>query len=167
VGQYTTATLITELQNISGLTVTQSALTHKLTFVFSGGNFSLFASLAANPMASVLGILVDAVSVSSHTCTGFPNLKGLTTVYISSQTLSNHSAMIATEKQKQNVFCNIPMNVPFGATKVMEEDETTLDYSVFNSHKNISTIDIRLMDENNNTIDLNGADWVLVFRVYS
>jgi hypothetical protein len=49
---------------------------------------------------------------------------------------------------------------------ILEEDTTSLDYTEFYGARNISTIDITLLDENNNVLDLNGLDWVLTFRVY-
>ena len=52
-------------------------------------------------------------------------------------------------------------------TQVIDEDSTTLDYSVFISPDDITTIDITLLDENNHVLDLNGLDWVLIFRVFT
>jgi len=74
--------------------------------------------------------------------------------------------MLSNDKQKQNVLCNVPVTIPFGGTVSLEEDDSTLDFSVFHGKKNISTVDIKLLDEDNNVLDLNGLDWVLIFRVY-
>jgi hypothetical protein len=74
--------------------------------------------------------------------------------------------MITVDKGKQNVFCNIGVNVSFGVTQILEEDDHTLDFAEFNGSKNISDIDITLIDDRNNTLDLNGHDWELIFRVY-
>jgi hypothetical protein len=170
VGQYTMDGLIETLEGmISGLSIAQDDLTQKLTMGFVG-TCDYISDVSKNPMAEVLGMKTTSLSMGSlgslYECESLPDLSGLDNIYISSQTLSNHSAMITSDKLKQNVFCNVPINVPFGATKVSEEDETTLDYSVFSGHKNISSIDIALLDERNNVLDLNGADWVLIFRVY-
>ena len=76
--------------------------------------------------------------------------------------------MITSDSRKQNVFCNVPIDLPYGFAKTLEEDSNdTLDFTVFHSHKNISSINIALLDERNNILDLNGAEWVLIFRVYS
>jgi hypothetical protein len=167
-GQYTTQSLITALEAIlPSMVITQDELTQKLTFTMTGGQFSVFSDKGVNPMCDVLGMLTATSSmVGVYTCEALPDLAGLNNIYISSQTLSNHSAMIASEKLKKDIFCNIPMDVPFGVTKVSDEDETSLDYSVFSSRKNISSIDITLLDENNNELDLQGADWIIILRVY-
>ena len=165
VGQYTISMLISTLENmISGLAITQSPLTNKLTLTYSSP-FSVLVN-DKNPLARVLGITEDIENVSTYSCKSLPDLSGLENIYIASQTLSNHSAMICNDKQKQSVFCSVGINVPFGQTMILEEDSISLDYTDFYAPRNISTIDITLLDENNNVLDLNGLDWVLTFRVY-
>lgn len=165
VGQYTISMLISTLENtIPGLTITQSPLTKKLTLTYSSP-FSVIVN-DKNPLARVLGITEDIENVSTYSCKSLPDLSGLENIYIASQTLSNHSAMICNDKQKQSVFCSVGINVPFGQTMILEEDSISLDYTDFYAPRNISTIDITLLDENNNVLDLNGLDWVLTFRVY-
>ena len=172
VGQYTTDQLITALKeviddNIAPETVdiTQDCLTHKLTFALTDGYMDVVKSM--NPMAYVLGIETTKIDVNSYTCDNLPNLSGLNHIYISSQALSNHTQMITHDKKKQNVFADITMKVCFGQTQYTDEDTNSLDYVVFHSRKNISRLDIKLMDEHNNELDLNGRDWTLVFRVYT
>ena len=80
--------------------------------------------------------------------------------------LSNHTQMITHDKNKQNVFADITMKVCFGQTQYTDEDSNSLDYVIFHGHKNISRIDIKLLDEHNNELDLNGGEWTLIFRVY-
>ena len=165
VGQYTISMLISTLENmISGLAITQSPLTKKLTLTYSSP-FSVLVN-DKNPMARVLGITEDIDQLSTYSCKSLPDLSGLENIYIASQTLSNHSAMICNDKQKQSIFCSVGINVPFGQTMILEEDSISLDYTDFYAPRNISTIDITLLDENNNVLDLNGLDWVLTFRVY-
>ena len=120
-----------------------------------------------NPMAYVVGIEKDEVDVNSYSCDNLPNLSGLNHIYISSQSLSNHTQMITHDKKKQNVFADITVKVCSGQTQYTDEDTNSLDYVVFHSHKNISKLDIKLMDEHNHEINLNGRDWTLVFRVYT
>ena len=166
VGQYTITMLIATLENkISGLKITQSPLTKKLTLTY-GSPFSVPVNENINPMAKVLGITEDLDGVSTYSCKSLPDLSGLENVYIASQTSSNHSAMICNDKQKQSIFCSVGINVSFGQTMILEEDTTSLDYTEFYGARNISTIDITLLDENNHVLDLNGLDWVLTFRVY-
>jgi hypothetical protein len=171
VGQYTTSTLMSALQSAmnamlssASITITQDALTQKITFALNSGTLHIVGE--GNPMAPALGIHEHAAGSQIYTADGLPNLTGLTHIYISSQTLSNHTSMITNEKLKRNVFCDLTVRVPFGQYQMTDEDSRSLDFSIFHSHKNISTIDIQLMDEYNNVLDLNGEDWSLIFRVY-
>ena len=168
IGQYTIATLITELNTlVAVLTVTESTLTGRLTFTISAGTMDIISDSAVNPMAPILGMLVTVLATAGPvTVSGVPNLNGLKSVYISSQSLSSHSSMIASEKLKRNIFCSIPVDVPYGVYMTWDENDNTLDYTLFASHKNISSIDIKLLDDNNDVVDLNGLDWELIFRIY-
>jgi hypothetical protein len=168
VGQYTTSTLITEIQSqIAGLVITQDTLTQKLTFTHATQTFDIVSNTTTNPMARTLGFLTDASGVGSHVCTGLPNLTGLKTVYIASHTLCSNTAMCTNDKLKQHVFCSIPITVPFGETQVIDEDSSTFDFSVFHDRKNIAEIRIKLLDEENHVLELNGLDWYIILRVFT
>lgn len=125
----------------------------------------------SNALGDVMGINIEQTGNVGNAYTlvmdGLPDFSGLQNVYISSQALSNHTPMIGNDKQKQNVFCNIPITVEFGGIQVHDENRDSLDYSIFHSRKNISSIDIRLLNEDDTEVDLNGNDWVLIFRVYT
>jgi hypothetical protein len=174
VGQYDINDLIAELTTQidaiiapETVSITQSALTQKLTFTLSAGTLILYNEDDGNPMGGILGInQTSSPAAISQTADSLTSLEGLKNVYIASQALSNHTAMITRDKAKQNIFCNIPIRATFGSISTIEENETTLDYTNFHNKKNISSIDIKLLDENNNVLDLNGSDWVLIFRVY-
>lgn len=96
----------------------------------------------------------------------FPNLYGLRHIYIGSNVLSNNLSMVTSEKEKYNVFCDIPVKVQHGQIQTEDNNRDTLDFVDFHFKKNISNIDIKLLDENFTPIDLNGAEWVLLFKVY-
>ena len=174
VGQYDINDIIGELTTqidaiITPQTVSivQTALTQKLTFTLSAGTLILYNEDDGNLLGGVLGINeTSSAPAISQTADSLTSLEGLKNVYIASKTLSNHTAMITRNKSKQNIFCNIPITATFGSISTVEEDESTLDYTNFHNKKNISSIDIKLLDENNNVLDLNGSDWILIFRVY-
>lgn len=164
------AELTTQIDALIGpatVSIIQTALTQKLTFTLSAGTMKLYNEEDGNSMGGLLGInTTSASALISQTADSLTSMEGLKNVYIASRTLSNHSPMIDTNKSKQNVFCDVPIRAPFGSIATLEEHEDTLDYTVFHTKKNISSIDIVLLDENNNILDLNGSDWVLIFRVY-
>jgi hypothetical protein len=171
-GQYTTSELITAINTAVNavispavLQITQDLADQKLTFTLSAGTMDIHDD-TQNRMAKVLGIDTGLNGVSVYVCDHLPNLSGLGHIYISSQALSNHTQMISHDKQKQNVFADVTMKVGFGQSQYTDEDSNSLDYVVFPGLKNISRLDIKLMDENNNELDLNGRDWTIIFRVF-
>lgn len=170
VGQYTVTSLITELESqVPGLTVTQSTLTDKLSFTMSSGTFTMESDRTINKMAEVLGVSTTVAGASgTEVCDSLPNLTGLTNVYIASSALSSGASMIASENDKTSIFCSVPITVPYGSTQVHDESGSdTHDYTSFPAHKNISNIDIQLLDDKGFEVDLNGLEYEFIFRVYS
>lgn len=172
VGQYSLATLQTALiarllaDHAITLTITQDSITNKLSFT-TNVNFRFLSKTDNNPMGDVLGIYTSSVGdVANFTADGLPNLVGLRHIYIASNTLSNNISMITDDKQKYNIFCDIPITVGFGELQTVSQDVSSFDSTDFGSKKNISTIDIELLDEENNIVDLNGHDFVLVFSIH-
>ena len=173
-GQYTTTSLIATLKSEidiviqpDSVTITQDPLTEKLTFGLSSGTFDLVTFEQGNLMANVLGIKESGTNLGFSTrASALPNLSGLKQVFVSSKTLTNHTPMISSEKLKNSIWGSIPITVAYGETQVHEENSTGLDYCIYSNHKNISTLDLELLDENGNTLDLNGSDWNMILRVY-
>lgn len=172
VGQYTTTTLMAAVvlavsSVISGsITLVQSALTGRITLAINSGTFNMTPG-SHFQINLLLGFKSGSFSsVTSLVADSLPNLSGLKIVYIASRSLSNSLSMICSEELKSTTFSNIPITVPYGSINSFEQDEMTSDFVVYHSRKNISTIDIKLLDENFNVIDLGGLDWSMVFRVY-
>lgn len=167
VGQYELDSFIVgfnELSTVIGMTLVQNTLTKKLQFTTTTA--IEYLTIELNPIARVLGIHTTSDGdVLTHNADGLPDLIGLRHLYISSSALSNNTSMITEDKQKINVFADIPIDVPFGGLQIVDNNSRTLDYSYFNSHKNISSIDIKLLDEYNNLVDLNGHDFILVLHI--
>lgn len=167
VGQYTTSTLITELQSqVPGLTVTQSTLTEKLSFNIAGTYD--FTSLAdGNLMAPLLGIENTQNGLAGTTVAdNMPDLTGLRHVYLFSNTLTD-DVMHRAGKVRQNVFATIPITVPFGNSQVHEEagGSDTHDDHRYIRTRDISNIDMKLLDSDDNVIDLNGLEWEVILKV--
>jgi hypothetical protein len=174
IGQYTTSTLITEINalvqpTLPSFVLSQDLLTQKLNF-FNGLDVIDILTKKNNPLntiADVIGIKADQ-SGTTFLADSLPCLTGLQHIYIGSQALSNSSAMITNDRAKINVFADLPVDVDFGKNQTLENsDNTSLNYSDFHSYKNLSSIDIELTDEHDNPIELNGKNFVLVFRVFS
>ena len=169
-GQYKTNDLITELKKVvndtvgGGFNITQDPISFLLTLSVTTGTMVIYKD--NNPMAFILGIETEHKATGLYECEKLPNLSGLNHIYISSQALSNHTQMVTSLQNKQNVFADVTVKVCFGQIQYTDEDTNSLDYVVFHGKKNISKIDIQLLDDWNNELDLNGRDWTLVFRIY-
>ena len=167
-GQYTMAQFLASLIAVlpAGTTIVQNPITRKLTFAMAGATFKLFA-FPQNPMGRILGISEDtAAGLSTFDIPGLPNLTGLRHMYVASNALSNQTVMVTNNKEKINVFADFPVTVPFGETQPYEGFDGGMNFSDFGSKKNINSIDIRLLDEHGNVLELNGHNWVLIFRVW-
>lgn len=171
--QYTTDTLITaviagfaaELVPIT-MTIIQDAATSKLSFT-SDTSIQWLNRIDGSSIGQMMGITTSStIASTTHTASGVPQLQGLRHVYIASNALSNNTSMITDDKNKYNIFADIPITVPYGGMEIVDNDSSTLDYIDFNCKKNISSIDIELLDEHNDTLDLLGHDFILVFAVF-
>lgn len=172
VGQYNVTTYMDALKvaidtviTPETVDITQSPLTHKLTITQSSGTFQMLGT-DTNDAARVFGVEVDSpVGLTTYTASSLPNLIGLRHIFIGSSTMSNNTTLVTDDQNKFPIFADIVITVPFGATQTIDNSSNDLDFTRFGSRKNISTIDIELLDEYNRTVDLNGLDWHLVFKV--
>ncbi len=176
VGQYEISDLLTDLNTAvqvltPTLVITQVALTQKLNFA-SVVPITLQSKTTdpMNTMAQVLGITEDSpVGFVSFDADSLPDLNGLRHVYVVSSALSNQTQLLTgnSGQQKFPIFADIPITAAFGKNQVDNtNNENTLDYSDFHSLKNISEIDVILVDESGRTLELNGLPWILMIRVY-
>lgn len=172
IGQYTLTDLMDSLaaQILADTTIVvgiaENQRTRKLSFT-TATDIEFLSKAQGNPLGDVLGIYTGSgADTALFFADGLPNLMGLRHVYIGSNAMSNNTSMITNDKQKINIFSDIPIDVPFGGLQTYVGDTSTLHYVDFASKKNISSIDITLVDENQNILELNGQDFVLVFAVY-
>ena len=152
-GFYDVDTLSSHLTSlIDNIVVTHSATTGKFTFTKTSGNFTIGS---ASTCLKVLGVNVAgqssslAVLVGDHVC----NLAGLTDVYV--QILSLHN-----ENSKQHVVGHVPINVMPG-----EIAHSISHYKFAVSNKHLQHYHIRLIDQNDNLVDLNSIPYNLVLQL--
>lgn len=171
IGQYTLSTLIAALQGlVTGLTITQDPINLKLLFSMSSGTFDIIADRITNPLGYfLLGCRTEVLSTGAPTLMStLPDLSGLKTVYLISNTLAPFGCMCTSERMMKSIFCSIPIKVPFGEIESHEEESAmTLDFTRFAS-RNINSIDMTLVDATTMLpVQLNGIDYEITFRVYS
>ena len=154
--------------NPNTFTITQSALTRKLTFVKSAGN--QFTIGSESDSRRLLGQSAAKTSAALSLVTdGIPDLSGLRMVAVRSYTLGKFKISegdTAAESRKTNILGGLPMTAEFGGILKVEEDESTLNAVYFSGYKNISNFDIELVDETGSCVELNGAEWIVMFEIH-
>jgi hypothetical protein len=161
VGNYTGNNLITELQtkfNANGhsMTITLNSLNGILTFSNSSFNFTF---LVSSSCYSVLGFVDDLTSSSFSLTLTYPlNLLGQKKIKIVSKNLAtkNYDSGVGS------VLASIPItNSSFGLILW----ENTTGFSNILQPNVINTIDISLLDENNNYLNFNNQNWLITLRL--
>ena len=173
VGQYTITTFIAALKVVlddaaypSSFTITPDPLTFKITIVKTGGNDFTIQDKSVNPMFMVIGQNTLKTSVGNvlH-CNHIYNLSGLRHVYIESFTLGK--SLLTGSIKKYAVVADVPITVPFGSFQNDIYNETSLNVIYYRGYKNISTFNMRLVDEFGDLCEFNGAPFTLVFEIHS
>jgi hypothetical protein len=82
-----------------------------------------------------------------------------------SNALAEPDAFVANNGKKYAVIASIPVNVPFGGVVNISEEKTSPDDSLHNANINLSTIDIKLVDNNFEVIELNGSNIIMNFTI--
>lgn len=170
-GQYTVTTLIAALEAAAvgiTLTITQDTTTLKLSF--TSATAVEFLDIDSSSIAEVLGIEYGTGSgadVTVYTATGLPDLSGHQNVFVESTTIGT-SNLIRTNGVTSHTIAVVPITVPFGVVEQYVSQHTEIDdvdVDAING-KDHSHIDIRLVDHDGNTMDLNGHHVSIVFKVY-
>ena len=171
VGQYDITTLITALQieiiNAVGGTcaISLDPLTQKLIFntsvalKYKGGNLGFnigFGSVAAFTPSS---------PASSVNAPYFPNLQGPTNYYLVSSTLAGSQGSILRNNSKRQIILTIPVDKNFGEVITYEVNEINLNKRVFPRPVNIQDIDIRIIDDDDQIVDLQQTNIEIVLQV--
>ena len=149
-GFYDVDTLSSHLTSlIDDIVVTHSTTTGKFTFTKTSGSITIGA---ASTCLEVLGYVAGQSSSpleGENVC----NLAGLTDVYV--QILSLHN-----ENSKQHVVGHVAINVRPG-----EIAHSISHYKFAVSNKHLQHYHIRLIDQNDNLVDLNNIPYNLVLQL--
>jgi hypothetical protein len=178
VGQYSLATIMSAIQSQlrselldESLTVTEDALTHKLSIVSSTA-FRISTDPIISPLAKVLGAGSDAgyypaSETSSFTLPDLPSLQGNKNYYLCSNTLAQGSNGIFKNGENLPLIMVVPCEVAFGFTEHYQATDETLTIKRYDRPQNIQSLDIKLYDEDLNIVDLNGQDVEIILKVYT
>lgn len=160
-GNYNPYTLITFLQsNIPYMTITYSTITNKFTFQHAYYDFDI---LKTSTCQGLLGISMQ-ITVSSNnrilTSTNCINLQSHMCICLATNLTTGH--INNSSKYHNNILCSIPIQGnPF--SMISYTNLNNLKSNLFNN--NINTIQIRLLDQNNNLLELNGCHWSVTIQL--
>jgi hypothetical protein len=180
VGQYTSALFVLAIQEVlrtetsdSSLVVKQDTLTHKVNIKAQTVPLRISTDPISSPLGKVIGLgdkeggTFPKVNTLNFTAPDLPDLGGVKNYYISSRTLVQSSNAVFKGGFKLPLLMSIPVTVPFGLVNHYESDDINLGIRQFSRSQNIQHIDIKILDEDLNAVDLNGADIEMTLKIYT
>jgi len=160
-GNYTAYDLLAFLKNaLSMNNITYDIITNKYTFVHTTYDFSFTSS-------STCLSLIGFNDGTTYTSSG-KTLKSVNSINLQSkhciciQSNLQTGSINNTHKSESNIICSIPIDKPPFST-ITYQNHNNLKYNLFNT--TISTLNLRLTDQNNNLIDLNGCHWSISIQL--
>ena len=152
-GNYNPYQLINVLQNImQGFTITYDSIKNKFTF---SNNYYEFGFLNSSTCLRLIGFENSIFSVNKTlTSINSINLQSHHCVCVQSNLLTG--SINSANKYESNIICSVPVDKP-PFSMITYVNHNNLKYNLFNNV--ISTMRLKLTDQNNNLIDLNGCNW--------
>ena len=125
-----------------------------------------FHLLTTSTVLTIIGFSVPSITnLTSHTATELYNFLVTSHIHVISSTLSEADSLVSSNGKKYAVIATVPVNVPFGYMINISEEKTSSDESIHNANVNLSTVDIRLVNSNFETVELNGSSVIMNFTV--
>jgi len=160
-GNYNITQLITFLKsNMSGFTITYNSMTNKITFSHSTYNFIF---LSSSTCQEILGFVKNTaytslgLSLISNNCVSLIPIKCINVV---SNLLTYN--INKSNPNNQSILCCVP---------VTTQPNSIIEHKNINNFRSnlfinqISNIAIKLTDQNNNALDLNGLDFFMTIQL--
>jgi hypothetical protein len=165
-GNYNSNSLITELVNEFTLlgytfTITTSKITGLMTFTCVGHNFVFYGTSTLFPVLGFTAGTNYSSTVGVLTATYPLNLLGIKRLKINSTALATNVYDSDGLSLSSNI-ASIPVNVQsFGLIDYVNNSNA---FPMLKS-KNITYIDIQIVDEDNNKINFNGVNWTMTVQL--
>jgi len=149
------------LSNMPGFTITYDSITN--TFTFSRSDANTFRFLNTSTCGSLIGMNISLTSnseqyttITSNRCV---NLAPIRCICIGTNLKTFN--INKTSVNNQSVICSIPINTqPYSIITYQNPNNFRV-----NTYTNlISSIAIKLMDQNGQQLDLNGANWSITLQ---
>ena len=174
VGQYNITQLITALESeIESLvtvgnvpTITLNPISNKLQIDMALTGIEL---LGTSTISEVIGMVPGENLVNNALQTLLPrivNLSGVPIVYVHSRVLSS-SYGIDAGKGLNNLVVAVPLNeAPFGSYATLLPKDLAVSEIVYDSPRNITSLDIRLRDSQGKILDIGNLHMTLIVKLY-
>jgi hypothetical protein len=163
-GNYSITSFVTSFNAIQGdIVITDDIANRRFTFT-SGSNTQI--KLVGTTMDRVLGLTADTIVGTAYTANHIYSLIYTYFVHVVSSELARGDNCITSNRKKMPIIASIPITSGFGFLTSIDETLDTSDYSVQSSGlTNLSSLGIKLVDDNFRVIDLNGSNFVISFRI--
>jgi hypothetical protein len=181
VGQYNINQLIavieTELTTAYGgtNTITLDPITQKL--IFSTTTAIRFRTDTFwSPLTFILGLgdtpdtpttlnYYPTIPSSNINAPFFPNLQGANNYHIVSNTIGQGQGSLLKNNDKRPIILSVPVTETFGNVINYEVNEINLNKRHFSRPTNIQSIDIKIIDDDNEIVDLGGTNIEIVLQI--
>lgn len=162
VGSYNVSTFVVAFNAAqASIVIADNATTKKFSFTST----PLTKILATSTLNRILGITVDTANATSYSANQIYNFIYTYMIHLISNHLAENDNVISSNNNKYAIIASIPLDVGFAFVKFHDENLDSSDYSVFVGHSNVSTLNIKIVDDYFRTVDLNGSDYVIEFTV--
>jgi len=168
-GNYSIDDLVSHIQTklnaaaLATFTVTYSRITAKVT-IAADATFSLLLGTYTDNPASIIGF--EQVNYTGDTTYTGPNVFN-----ISSQFLQLKSAILTNGAMSSNFYgndpsSNITMSIPISSLfgGLMYLDDSLSQWVTYPTNKQITSFDLKLTDEYNSAISLNGRNFTVIIE---
>jgi hypothetical protein len=161
-GFYDTFSLIAKINGLqTDIVFANNANTRKFDITSTNPSFLLISST----IAPVIGLKQTGTPATSYSCDVFYNLNRTNYIHVISTKLAEPDNLFCSNNKRYAVIASIPVQYGFGFILNLSEDKDTADDNKHISHINLSTIDIRLLDDDFKPINLNGSEWSISFNI--
>lgn len=177
VGQYDITALLTVVKNYLDATyggvntLTLEPITNKVKFVTTTA-----LRYGTDPVTSPVGFILGFGDTPNayYSPTGvsnivnapyLPNLQGSNNFHIVSNTLASGQGSLLKNNEKRSIILSVPVTEDFGNVINYEVNEINLNKRHFARPQNIQDIDIRIIDDDNQVVNLNGTNVEIVLQV--
>ena len=175
-GQYTLTDLLGFLQvgvqtttGDDSITFSQDPFTKKVVISSPNQILSLNNDPSLTDLVAPFMGFPQRVTASGNTLVGtlLPKLTGTLNFYLTSNTLSQNTSGYLGNGIEVPLVCAVPMDrAAYGQYAFIDQQHPTQNTYMFDRDVNLQNIDVRLVDFENNEIDLKGLPITIVLRTH-